>query len=87
MKLKENDLVDILIGVDGIYKEKEYVDGIYYSEVTGRLFEATVDKNTVIIKYADNLTPRRKKVPLYYFLIQKKLECCEDIINYNLEGI
>jgi hypothetical protein len=87
MKLKEDSLVNILIGTECIYNEKKYVDGIYYSEFTGRLFEATLDKNTVIIKYTDNLTPRRRKITLYYFLIQKKIGCYEDIINYHLEGI
>ena len=86
MKLKKDE-VELLIQITKAYTEKEYVDGIYYSEITGRIFEALLNKNEVIIKYSDSITPKRKKIPLYYFLIQKKIDCYEDIINYKLEGI
>lgn len=69
------------------YNEKYYIDGIYYSEVTGRIFEAEVKKDKVHIKYADDLYPKRKTIPLKYFLIQKQIECYEDIINYTIENI
>jgi len=86
MKLKKID-IDKIIEVTNFYNEKYYVDGIYYSEVTGRIFEAITKEDSVHIKYADELYPKRKKISLKYFLIQKQLECYEDLINYNIEGM
>jgi hypothetical protein len=59
MKLKKSEIELLTLITEGYYK-KEYIEGIYYSEVTGRIFEATLNGNEVITKYADNLTPRKK---------------------------
>ena len=86
MRLKKID-IDKIIEVTNFYNEKYYVDGIYYSEVTGRIFEAIVKEDKVHIKYADELYPKRKIIPLKYFLIQKQMECYEDLVNYIIENI
>lgn len=86
MKLKKSDFEKI-IAVTNFYNEKYFLDGIYYSDFTGRIFEALVKKEKVLIKYADDLFPKTKTIPLKYFLLQKQLECYEDIINYNVEGL
>jgi hypothetical protein len=86
MKLKKID-IETLISACDLYKYREFIDGIYYSEITGRVFEATVNKNVVIIKYTDKLSPKRKRLSLYYFLLQKYIGCYEDIINYYGEGV
>jgi hypothetical protein len=86
MKLRKID-IDKIIEVTNFYNEKYYVDGIYYSEVTGRIFEAIIKEDKVHIKYADELYPKRKTIPLKYFLIQKQIECYEDVINYTVENI
>lgn len=86
MKLKKSDF-DKIIAVTNFYNEKYFVDGIYYSELTNRIFEALVKKEKVFIKYADDLSPKTKTIPLKYFLLQKQFGCYEDIINYNVEGL
>jgi hypothetical protein len=86
MKLRKID-IDKLIEVTNFYNEKYYIEGIYYSEVTGRIFEAILKEGRVHIKYADELYPKRKIIPLNYFLIQKQIGCYEDLINYTIENI
>jgi hypothetical protein len=86
MKLKKID-IDELMRITSSNTSKEFLEGIFLSEVSGRIFEATVRKNTVLIRYADNLSPKTKNIPFNYFCIQKNIGCYEDIINYGVEGI
>jgi hypothetical protein len=86
MKLRKID-IDELLRITAANTPKEHLEGIHFSEVSGRIFEATVRKNIVLIKYADDLLPRIKNITFNYFCLQKKIGCYEDIINYGIEGI
>jgi hypothetical protein len=62
------------------------MEGIYYSEVTGRIFEATKKGKSIKIKYADNESPKTKEINLGYFMIQLELlGCYEPLIDYSDE--
>ena len=86
MKLSESDVLNMYV-ITKLWEKREFVDGIYYSLVTGRVFEANVKNNTVLIRYTDNLLPKSKKIKLVYFLIQKDISLYDEVINYKLEGI
>lgn len=69
--------------------KKEEIEGIYYSNRTGRIFEAVRDGHgSVITRYCDNKLPEFGPcVEEGTFRIQYLLDLYEIVINYSHEGI
>lgn len=70
--------------------KNDEIEGIYYSNKTGRIFEAVKDGfGFVIIRYCDNLSPEFGPcVEESIFKLQYELlDVYETVINYSHEGI
>lgn len=69
--------------------KNEEIEGIYYSNVTGRIFEAVRDGyGSVITRYCDDKNPEFGPcVEESTFRIQYLLDLYEIVINYSHEGI
>lgn len=57
-------------------------DGIYFSEVTHRIFEATRKGSSMLIKYADDSSPKTKKISIGVFELQLQIDLYESLISY-----
>lgn len=55
-------------------------DGLYYSHVTGCIFEAIRKGNFVYVKYSEGFKP--KKIPFGSFVLQNELYLYDQIIDY-----
>jgi len=69
--------------------KKKQIEGIYYSNKSGRIFEAIKDNHGfVITRYCDSLIPEFGPCVLErIFQIQHDLDIYEVVINYDREEI
>lgn len=69
--------------------KSEEIEGIYYSNITGRVFEAIKDGHgSVITRYCDNLTPEFGPcMSENTFRVQHLVGLYEILINYYREGM
>jgi hypothetical protein len=68
---------------DHLPRHAHELDGLYFSKVTGRIFEAEVLAGRVFIQYADEQSPKNLKLPYWIFEIQAlDFNCYEPLINY-----
>ena len=69
--------------------KKNEIEGIYYSNKTGRIFEAISDGyGSVIIRYCDDNKPEFGPcVEEYLFRIHHFIDIYETIINYTEDNI
>jgi hypothetical protein len=69
--------------VDGTpEKECHNLDGLYYSNITDNIFEATVVLNSVIVRYLDDAA-EPKVISLGVFHMQNNLEFYEPLAIYS----
>ena len=69
--------------------KKNEIEGIYYSNKTGRVFEAVSDGHDyVIIRYCDDNKPEFGHcIKEYIFRVQHLIDIYETVISYTSEGI
>lgn len=60
-------------------------DGLYYSLLTNRIFEAIRKDDKFIIKYADDQYPKTKKIPFGTFVLQNEVGFYETLVDYYVE--
>lgn len=64
-------------------KEPDSYEGIYLSKISGRMFEATLDGNSYIINYCDDLPNDIGSISRAGFVLQVEyLDCYQQVFSY-----
>ena len=90
MKSKKKEIeIELNTFLNVGYYKRDSIEGIYYSNKTGRIFEAVQDKHGyVITRYCDDSSPEfGPAVSEEVFCLQFHLGIYEDVINYLYEGV